>query len=95
MILRDFQEIIAEILECAQGGQGITKTRVMYEVQLSFAQIKEYLQYLQHYELVSCDKQNRLFRTTMKGKRFLELYNEMTELAPRRRIEKNEDLSIR
>lgn len=53
MILRDFQEIIAEILECAQAGQGITKTRLMYEVQLSFTQIKEYLQYLQQCELVS------------------------------------------
>lgn len=60
----------------------------MYEVQLSFTQIKEYLQYLQQCELVSYDEQNRVFRTTMKGKRFLKLYNEMTELAPRRRIEK-------
>jgi predicted transcriptional regulator len=88
VILRDFQEIIAEILECAQGGQGITKIRVMYEVQLSFAQIKEYLQYLQQCEMVSYDKQNRLFRTTIKGKKFLELYNEISELVSWRRIEK-------
>lgn len=84
MILRDFQEIIAEILECAQAGQGITKTRLMYEVQLSFTQIKEYLQYLQQCELVSYNDENRVFRTTMKGKEFLKIYNELTKLAPRR-----------
>jgi predicted transcriptional regulator len=88
MILRDFQEIIAEILECALA-QGITKTRVMYEVQISFTQIKEYLRYLQQCEMVSYDKQNRLFRMTLKGKKFLELYNEISELVSWRRIEKN------
>jgi predicted transcriptional regulator len=85
MILRDFQEIIAEILECAQVGQGITKTRVMYEVQISFTQIKEYLQYLQHCELVTYDEQNRVYRTTTKGKKFLKLYDEMAELTSGRR----------
>jgi predicted transcriptional regulator len=88
MILRDFQDIIAEILQCAQVDQGITKTRVMYEVQLSFTQIKEYFQYLQQNELVSYDEENRVFRTTMKGKKFLKLYNEMTELTSGRISEK-------
>jgi predicted transcriptional regulator len=47
MILhRDHQEIIAEILESALGSQGITKTRIMYKVQLSFNQLKEYIPYL-------------------------------------------------
>ena len=88
MILRDFQDIVAEILQCAQVDQGTTKTRVMYEVQLSFTQIKEYFQYLQQNELVSYDEENRVFRTTMKGKKFLKLYNEMTELKSGRIIEK-------
>lgn len=81
VILRDFQDIIAEILEYAQVCQGISKTRVMYEVQISFTQIKEYLQYLQKCELLCYDEENRVFRTTMKGKKFVKLYNEMTELA--------------
>ncbi|MGH9927460.1 MAG: winged helix-turn-helix domain-containing protein [Nitrososphaeraceae archaeon] len=88
MILRDFQDIVAEILQCAQVDQGTTKTRVMYEVQLSFTQIKEYFQYLQQNELVSYDEENRVFRTTMKGKKFLKLYNEMTELTSGRISEK-------
>ena len=61
LILRDFHEIIAEILVCAQVGQGITKTRVMYEVQLSYTRSKEYLQYLQISELISYDEQERVF----------------------------------
>jgi predicted transcriptional regulator len=40
----------------------------------------------QQYELVSYDEEKRVFRATTKGKRFLKLYNEMSELAPRRRI---------
>jgi predicted transcriptional regulator len=61
LILRDFHEIIAEILVCVQVGQGITKTRVMYEVQLSYTRSKEYLQYLQISELISYDEQERVF----------------------------------
>lgn len=79
-LLRDYQEIIAEILECGQVRQGISKTRVMYEVQVSYTQIKEYLQYLQQCELLVFDEENRVFRTTKKGKKFLELYNEMNKL---------------
>ena len=59
MMLRDFQDIIAEILECAQVYQGISKTRVMYKIQISFTQIKEYLQYLQEYELLSYDEEKQ------------------------------------
>lgn len=80
MVLRDYQKLIAKILRSALGSQGITKTRVMYEVQLSFTRVKEYLQYLQQFELVSYDEQNRVFRTTMKEEKLLKLYNEMTDL---------------
>jgi predicted transcriptional regulator len=75
-------------LGCALEKQGITKTGITNEMQLSFTQIKEYLQYLQQYELVSSDGQKRVFRTTTKGKRFLKLFDEMIELAPKRRNEK-------
>jgi predicted transcriptional regulator len=82
--MRDFQAIIAGILNCSLEKQGITKTRLSNEMQLSFTQIKDYLQYLQQYELISYDEERSVFRTTTRGKRFLKLYNEMTELAPRR-----------
>ena len=83
--MRDFQGIIAGILRCTQVRQGITKTRLTKEMQLSFTQLKEYFYYLQKYELFSYDEEKRVFRTTSKGKRYLKLYDEMTELAPRRK----------
>jgi predicted transcriptional regulator len=85
MFLRDYREIIVDILEGAQVSQGVSKTRVKYEVQLSSTQTKEYLQYLQQCELLIFDKEKRVFRTTRKGKRFLKLYDEMSGLAPRRK----------
>lgn len=79
-ILRDFQAIIAEVLDCAQLSQGITKTRVMYKVQLSYTQSKEYLQCLHDSELISYDEQDKVFRTTTKGKKFLKIYGEISKL---------------
>ena len=78
--LRDSQEIIAEILECAQVSQGISKTKVMYDVQLSIAQIKEYLMYLQQCNLLNYDEVDRVYITTTQGNRFVRLYNEMVDL---------------
>ena len=82
--MRDFQAIIAGILNCSLKKQGITITRLSNEMQLSLTQIKGYLQYLLQYELISYEERTSVFRTTTKGKRFLKLYNEMKELAPSR-----------
>ena len=82
--MRDFQAIVAGILKCALDKKGVTKTRLIKEMQLSFTQIKEYLQYVLQYELISYEERTSVFRTTTKGKRFLKLYNEMKELVPSR-----------
>jgi predicted transcriptional regulator len=79
---RDRQDIIVKILENALGSQGITKTRIMYKVNLFYTQLKEYIPYLQRHELISYDTKRRIYRTTMKGTRVLELYNKMNELIP-------------
>jgi predicted transcriptional regulator len=63
----------------------------MYEVRLSFSQVKGYLKYLQQVELLSYDEESRVFRTTRKGKNFLELYNGMAELISGRKREKYAD----
>jgi predicted transcriptional regulator len=68
-----------------QEGQGVTKTRIVNKAQLSSSQLKEYIYYLRQQELVNYDEEKRIFRTTRKGKRFLKLYDEMSELAPRRK----------
>ena len=89
--MRDYQDIIAQILNCAQRNHGLPKTRLMYEVRLSFSQVKGYLKYLQQVELLSYDEESRVFRTTRKGKNFLELYNGMAELISGRKREKYAD----
>jgi predicted transcriptional regulator len=52
----------------------------MYRVQLSFAQTKEYLLFMQQCELLIYDEENNVFRGTLKGKRFLTLHREIIEL---------------
>ena len=74
-------DIIAEILESALGDQGIRKTRIMFKVQLSYNQLREYIPYLQSRELISYDAQRGVYKTTKKGTRVLELYNKINELA--------------
>ena len=88
MILhRDRQDIITEILECVLGSQGITKTRIIYKVQLSFSQFKEYVPYLQRHELITYDTKRRVYKITVKGMKILELYKRINELVPLRGIE--------
>ena len=60
-------DIIAEILESALGDQGIRKTRIMFKVQLSYNQLREYIPYLQSRELISYDTQRRVYKTTKRG----------------------------
>jgi predicted transcriptional regulator len=83
MILhRDHQVIVTKILESTGRNQGVTKTKIMNVVKLSYSQLKTYLPYLQRKELISYNAKRRIYRTTMKGERPLELYKEMNELVP-------------
>jgi predicted transcriptional regulator len=88
MILqRDHQVIVSTILESARRNQGVTKTKIMNVVKLSYTQLKEYIPYLQRKELISYNAKRRVYRTTMRGERVLELYKEMNELVPLYAIE--------
>ena len=51
----------------------------MYGAFLSLAQIKEYLRLLTDNDLLRYDRQMHTFKTTAKGLRFLEIYNQMSE----------------
>jgi predicted transcriptional regulator len=79
MRYRSRTEIISQILDTANGG-GITKTKLMYKVFLSHDQLKEYLTVLSQSDLLSYDFVNRTFKTTEKGLRFLNLYNQIEQL---------------
>jgi predicted transcriptional regulator len=69
-------EIISEILDAAKGG-GATKTKMMYQAFLSYDQMKEYLTVLTQNGLLCYDFDTRTFKTTEKGFRFLDTYNQM------------------
>ncbi|MDQ4014573.1 MAG: winged helix-turn-helix domain-containing protein [Thermoproteota archaeon] len=78
MIYRDRIDIISQILEAANGG--ITKTRIMYKALLSYAQMKEHLTLLTEKDLLRYDENIRIFRTTERGLRFLDIYNRLSDM---------------
>ena len=78
MKYRSRTDIVALILEAANGGA--TKTRIMYKAFLSYAQLKEYLTVLLQNDLLEYDDEIQLFRTTEKGLRLLQMYNQFDEM---------------
>jgi predicted transcriptional regulator len=79
MKYRTRTDIISEVLDAANGG-GTTKTKIMYHAFLSFGQIKEYLSLLTENNLLSYDVDTQTLKTTEKGLRFLEAYNQMDDM---------------
>ena len=77
---RDRLYIIAEILAIAKDGS--LKTQIMYRANLSFAQLNEYLNFLLKRELIKVDTENNktLYKTTSKGVKYLENYEEISNL---------------
>jgi predicted transcriptional regulator len=74
-------DIAAAILEVAKGGA--IKTRIMYTAFMSYPQTKEYLQLLLEQGLLEYVKEEKVYNTTDKGKRFLKMYKEVDGLVPR------------
>ncbi|HJU35493.1 MAG TPA: winged helix-turn-helix domain-containing protein [Nitrososphaera sp.] len=79
MTIRTRIEIISQILEIANGGIN-TKIKIMYRVNLSYAQLKDYLMTLNEKDLLSYDLDTRTFKTTEKGLRFLKAYSQLDQL---------------
>lgn len=79
MKYRSRTELASNILEAANGGA--TKTKIMYKAFLSYAQLKEYLNFLAANGLINYESATQTFRTTEKGHRFLKLYDQMDDLA--------------
>ena len=78
MKYRSRTDIVALILEAANGGA--TKTKIMYKAFLSYAQLKEYLTVLLQNDLLEYEDETQLFRTTEKGLRLLQMYNQFDEI---------------
>lgn len=75
MKYRSRTEIASRILESAI--VGATKTKIMYNAYLSYAQLKEYLSVLEENGLLAQDKGEQIYKTTEKGKRFLDITNSL------------------
>ena len=74
---RSRTEIVAMILEAANGGA--TKTKIMYKAFLSYAQLKEYLSVLIENNLLYLEG-TQTYKTTEKGLNFLKMHSEIGEL---------------
>ncbi|MFL6318029.1 MAG: winged helix-turn-helix domain-containing protein, partial [Nitrososphaeraceae archaeon] len=54
--------------------------RIMYKAFLSYAQLKEYLGVLLQNEVLEYEDETQLIRTTEKGIRVLQMYNQFDEM---------------
>jgi predicted transcriptional regulator len=77
MKYRSRTDITGLILEAANGGA--TKTKIMYKAYLSFAQLREYLSMLLEKGLLEYEEGHTIYKTTEKGMRLLQMYNQINE----------------
>lgn len=59
---------------------GVTKTKILYQAYLSFAQLKDYLSFLVDSGLLVHDTQTNRYKTTDKGIEVLEVYQKINDL---------------
>jgi predicted transcriptional regulator len=70
-------DIIADILRiCKKGNK---KTRIMYLANLSWTQLKKYLEFLIDKKLLEYDSIERKYKITDKGSEFLRVYSDVKE----------------
>jgi predicted outer membrane repeat protein len=80
MRYRSRTEIISVILDTAKGGGGAIKAKIMYHAFLSHDQMREYLTLLTESGLLNYDIYTRKFKTTEKGLKFLDTYNQIGDI---------------
>lgn len=81
MKYRTSADIIAIMLQ-ATYPNGVTKTKIMYKAALSYEQLKHYIQLLLEDQLLRHDNVAQRYYVTEKGKKFVQLYDAITDLAP-------------
>jgi len=70
-------DIYAKIIEIAK--DGVIKTRIMYGGNLGFNQLNRYLARMLDLEFLNIPESNpKIFKSTEKGLRFLEVYKKLT-----------------
>jgi predicted transcriptional regulator len=87
MKYRNRTEIIRDILQTASSnGNGVGKTKILYNAFLSTNQVREYLTILTDYGLLQYELGSEKFRITEKGLIFLKLCDQIGGL-----LEEEED----
>ncbi len=71
-------EIIAEILSLCRSSQ--VKTRLLYQANLSWGMLNQYLNQMQSLGLLEIHHSPRKYLTTKKGRNFLEKWKEIAEI---------------
>ena len=74
---RDKFDIIVSILDAANGNE-VKQTRILGRAKITHDLFKEYLSFMYQNGLI--EYMQRTYRTTMKGIRFLSIYNKMRTL---------------
>ena len=89
---RDRLHIMAEIIEATKESQ--LKTRIMYNANLSFNQVNEYLSFLTEKGFLRVNVENgkKLYEATAKGNQYMENYREMSNLLRQRESVETETL---
>ncbi len=77
---RSSVEIISQVLDVANGSYGMTKTMIMYKAFLSYTQVKEYVKILTEDGLLSYDSGTQTYKTTERGLRFIQVYNQIDDV---------------
>jgi predicted transcriptional regulator len=75
---RSRDDIIASILQATIEKQ--IRTKIMYKTYLPYKQLKEYLLLLLENSLLEYQQGEQTYRTTEKGRRLLDIYNQINEL---------------
>lgn len=75
-------DIMTTILTCADTEYGTQKTKLMFGAFLSTTQLKYYLIRLESDKLISYDKKAKLYKSTNKGMKLVDLYKRMNKLMP-------------
>jgi len=75
---RSRTDIIAVILQAAINGA--TKTRIMYGAYLSYAQVKEYLNFMTEKDLIRYEEGSQLYKLTQKGVQLLHVYEDIGDM---------------
>ena len=78
MKYRSRTDIVSTILQAAMNGA--TKTRLMYNAFLSYAQIQEYLRFLTERRLISFEATTAKYTLTEQGLRVLTVYDEISAI---------------